>query len=380
MNKRMIQVACLVIMALMLSACGVSEIAVDGGAAQSAVVQEVQVLSDAPIADLKSDDIDWEERRARNREAGTIQYMTGYYFTASPPDIQAVLADELGYFEELGLDVNIQPGLESDGIKLLSAGQLQLAASGTPSAIIQSAAAGSPIHGVATFSASGISALMVMEDSGIQTPADLRDKVIGYHGALPANMMAMLEYSGVGLDEVKSVSVGYDPTILAAGKIDALTVYKSNEPYLMAQAGYAVRLLEPGDFGAETSFGVIAANDAFAQAHPTAVEDFLRAVMKAHQYAVEHPDDALAILAKRSENGYDGQGEANRWAIEQELVASSRYAGHGYGWHTNEQWQREIDMLHAADIIDTKLAADEVMTPSFIEAIYEGERLIWPTP
>lgn len=380
MYKRMILTAVFVILATLLNGCGTNNKRVDGGAALPAGVQEVQVLSGETSADTEADMIDWEERRARNREAGTIGYMTGYYYTASPPDIQAVLADELGYFEELGLHVNIQPGLESDGIKLLSAGQLQLAASGTPSAIIQSAAAGSPIHGVATFSASGISALMVMADSGIKTPADLRDKVIGYHGALPANVMAMLEHSGVGLDEVKSVSVGYDPTLLAAGKIDALTVYKSNEPYLMEQAGYAVSLLEPGDFGAETSFGVIAANDAFAEAHPTAVEDFLRAVMKAHVYAVEHPEAALAILAKRSENGYDERGEANRWTIEQELVASSRYAGHGYGWHTNEQWQREINMLYAAGIIDTKLVADDVMTNAFLAAIYAGERLIWPAP
>ncbi|MBD2843992.1 ABC transporter substrate-binding protein [Paenibacillus sp. IB182496] len=357
-----------------------SRTAAAGGSTTSQDAAEVE--SAAPMIEAAdetgADQIDWETRRAHNREAGTLHYMTGYYYTASPPDIQAVLADELGYFEEMGLEVDIQPGLESDGIKLLAAGQLQLAASGTPSAIIQSVAAGSPIRGVATFSATGISALMVMADSGIETAADLKGRVLGYHGALPANFLAMLEHAGVGADEVESVSVGYDPTILAAGKVDALTVYKSNEPYLMEQAGYEVRLLDPGAYGAETSFGVIAANEAFAAAHPTAVEDFLRAVMKAHAYAADHPKEALAVLAKRSENGYDKDNELNRWSIEQQLVETARHAGYGYGWHTAGQWEREIEMLRDARIIEEPLAAEAVMTNTYIEAIYAGEQLIWP--
>lgn len=321
---------------------------------------------------------DWAARKAENEKAGKITYITGYYYAASPPDIQAVMADELGYFKELGLDVEIQPGLDSEGMKFLAVGQAQLASAGTPSLVIQSVANGAPIKGVATFAASGSSAIMVMDDSEIKEPADLEGKTLGYHGALPANYAAMFEKTGVDPMKVKGVSVGYDPTVLSSGKVDALTVYKSNEPYIMEQMGFKVRLIDPGQYGAETSFGVIAANNDFAQKHPTAVEDFLRAISKAHEYALANPDEALKVLEKRSESTYDLKAETNRWAIESKIVEEARYNGRGVAWQTSDQWQREINMLFASKIIKEAINVNDVMDNLFIDSIYNGETLIWP--
>src|SRR5690606_6557123 len=71
--------------------------------------------------------LSWEERKQLNGAAGEILYTTGFYYAASPPDIQVVVAKELGYFDELGLNVNIKPGLDAEGMKFLAAGQVQIA-------------------------------------------------------------------------------------------------------------------------------------------------------------------------------------------------------------------------------------------------------------
>lgn len=328
--------------------------------------------------DSAIDIMDWSSRKALNEEAGEITYMTGYYYAASPPDVQVVMADELGYFEEFGLKVKIMPGLDSEGMKFLAAGQAQIASAGTPSLVIQSVANGAAISGIATFSGVGTSALLVMSDSGLTEPKDLVGKMVGFHGAMPANLLAMLKKSGVDPATVNGVSVGYDPTVLSTGKVDALTVYKSNEPYQLEQMGEDVTIIDPGQFGAETSFGVLAVNNSFAEKHPTAVEDFLRAVSKAHVYAVENPDESIKVLAARSDSIYDIPAESNRWAVERELIESSRVAGHGVAWQTEEQWQREIDMLFQASVIRDELDLDVVMNNSFIDSIYDGEQLIWP--
>lgn len=318
-----------------------------------------------------------EERKALNEAAGEITYMTGFYYAASPPDIQAVIADELGYFEQLGLKVNIIPGLDAEGMKYLAANKAQLASSGTPSQVIQSVAQGADIRGIATFGSVGTSALLVMEDSGIYKPEDLKGKTVGYHGALPANLIAMLQYNGMSLDDISGVSVGYDVTVLSSGKVDALTVYKSNEPYQLEKLGEKVRLLDPGQFGAETSFGVLAANEKWAKQHPTAVEDFLRALLKAHDYAAANPEEAIAVLAGRSETVYDEQAELNRWKVELELLLEARDPDVGIGWQTDQQWEREVKMLLDADVIKKQLAASDVIDNSFLQAVYDGSTLIW---
>lgn len=323
--------------------------------------------------------LSWEERKQLNEAAGEILYTTGFYYAASPPDIQVVVAKELGYFDELGLNVNIKPGLDAEGMKFLAAGQVQIASAGTPSIVIQSIANGANIKGVATFGGVGTSALLVMNDSDLHEPGDLIGKTIGYHGALPANLLAMFQKNGVDPQAIKGVSVGYDPSVLATGQIDALTVYKSNEPYQLANMGYDVRIIDPGQFGAETSFGVVAVNDQFAAQHPVAVEDFLRAMAKAHDYAVAYPDEAIAMLNALSESVYDVAAESNRWLVERELVQSSKHAEHGVAWQSDEQWEREMAMLFDAEIIPKLLKAEQVMNNEYINAIYSGTELIWPT-
>lgn len=318
------------------------------------------------------------ERKALNEEAGEITYITGFYYAASPPDIEVVLADELGYFEELGIKVNIIPGLDAEGMKFLAANQAQIASSGTPSQVIQAVANGADISGIATFGAEGTSALLVMEDSDIYEPADLKGKTIGYHGALPANLIAMLQHNGMKVSDIEAVSIGYDPTVLSSGKVDAITIYKSNEPYQMEKLGHKVRIIDPGQFGAETSFGVLAVNNEFAQKHPTTVEDFLRAVSKAHQYALEHVDESIQILADRSDSVYDIDAEKNRWLVESELLEQARQNDVGVAVQTTEQWEREVKMLLEAGVIQKELKAEEVMTNRYIEAIYDGANLIWP--
>jgi NitT/TauT family transport system substrate-binding protein len=288
------------------------------------------------------------------------------------------MADELGYFEELGLDVDIQPGLDSQGMKFLAAGQVQFSSAGNPSLVITSVESGAEIKGVASFGSVGVNALMVLEDSDIHSPKDLVGKTLGYKGAIPSYVISMLNSEGVTRDQIKAVSVGYDPRILDGKQLDALTVYKTNEPYIMEKAGVKVRLIDPGEFDGETSFGVVAVNSKFATDNPTAVEDFLRALSKAHEYVLQHPEEALKVMESRSQSGYDLEAETNRWAVESKLVQDNLPEGHGVAWQTDEQWQREVDMLVKAEVIKAPLALDKVMDNSYIDSIYEGTNLIWP--
>ncbi|MCR8659922.1 ABC transporter substrate-binding protein [Paenibacillus endoradicis] len=361
-------------MLMVMMVCSVLVLSACGKANEAPITPKAPETSEAAEEGV----MDWAARKALNEAVGEITYITGFYYAASPPDIQVVMASELGYFEEMGLNVKIIPGLDAEGMKFLAAGQAQIASAGTPSLVIQSAVNGAGIKGIATFGGTGTSAIMVMKDSGITEPKDLVGKTIGYHGALPANIVAMFNQSDVDVMSVKGVSVGYDPTVLSAGKVDALTVYKSNEPYLMKQMGVEVSILDPGQFGAETSFGVLAVNDKFATENPTVVEDFLRAVSKAHDYAAENPEKSLEALSNRSDSVYDLATETNRWSVELDIVNNSRIAGHGVAWQTNEQWEREIDILFGASVIREKVTVDKVMNNTYIDAIYEGEQLIWP--
>lgn len=331
-------------------------------------------------ANTQNDDgsINWEQRIEANKAVGEITYMTGYYYAASPPDIQVVLAEQLGFFDELGLNVKILPGLDADGMKFLATNNAQIASAGSPSIVLQAISNGAPIQGIATFGHVGTSALMVLASSDIEEPADLVGKMIGYHGALPANMLAMLTKNNVDIADVKTVNLGYDLTSFINGDIDALTIYKSNEPYMMKNLGYDVRIIDPGQFGAETSFGVLAANQSFAEKNPESVSDFLRAVQKAHEYATQNPEESIKILAGLSDTVYDEEAELNRWLVESELLQSATVTDKLVAYQTEDQWQREIDMLLEANVINTNLDVKNVMTNQYLDGISNNSEYEWP--
>lgn len=303
--------------------------------------------------------------------------MTGFLYASSSPDVNAVVADELGYFARLGLDVEIIPGIDPDGMKMLSSGKVQFASAGSASLVIQSVANDAEMKGIALMSQVGLGALMVMGDSGIATPKDLEGKTVGYKGALPAHFKAMFNRAGADLSRIRLVNVGFDPTILVTDAVDAITIFKSNEPDVMRNFGYDVRLLDPIDYGVPTSFGVVAANAQFMANHPSAVEDFLRALLKAHEYIAMHPDEAVAIMAKRAGDGYGTETEKNRLLVELDIIDDARIAGYGTGWTTASHWQQEIDLLAETGAISRSVAVTEVMDNRYIAALYRGEQLIW---
>ena len=321
--------------------------------------------------------VDWAARIAANEKAGKIIFNTGFNYAASPPNVHAVVADELGYFKELGLDVEIKPGVEAENMKMLAAGRVQFAGSGTASTVINSIVNDAPIKGIAVMSPVGMGALMVLEESGIKTPKDLEGKTVGYKGALPANFKAMFTNAGADMSKISLVSVGFDPTILDTSDVDAITVFKSNEPDAMRNLGFNVHLMDPKDYGVNSSFGVLVANEDFIAKNPTVTEDFMRALFKAQEYITTNPDDVIKILEGRSETSYNVAVESNRLRVEMEIVDSTKYDGHGIGWHTEQQWQDEINILVETDSIKEAVTVDQIMDNTLIANIYDGDKLIW---
>ncbi|MBN2982747.1 ABC transporter substrate-binding protein [Cohnella algarum] len=385
-NKKVWAVIALGVLMAVLAACGGNGNASDSAGSASPSASPSGSAGASPSAEASASasasagnaGIDWEARIAANKEAGEINFMTSFNYSASLANVNAWVADELGYFEELGLDVKVQPGLDADGMKLLAAGQLQFAHAGSGSVVVQAVANGADIKGISVMAPVGLGALMVLEDSGIDDVKDLEGKTVGYKGAMGANFLAMFKNGGADASKIKQVSVGFDPTILNTADVDAITVFKSNEPATMERQGFKVKLLYPEDYGINTSFGVMVANGDFAAEHPTAAEDFLRAIMKAHEWILANPEETIALLETKSGGNFDLAVETNRLKVETELAASNKHEGQGLGWFTPEQWQAEIDILNDAGVLAQSVAVDQVADSRYVSAIYDGERLIWP--
>ncbi len=319
------------------------------------------------------------ERCQQNQDAGPITYLSSFDLGGSVAILNVLAAEELGYFEDLCLDVELQPSAENNA-QLLSAGTVQIAGLGSASDAMTAIANGAQITGVATYGAVGQVALMTRAGE-VQSLQDLEGMTLGYKIVMPAQVRAMLESEGVDLGGVQLASVGFDPMILPNGDVDALTGYLDNEPGVLERAGADVDVWVPAEHGVEGTFSVVAANTEWAADNPTAVEDFLRASFQAYSWIEESEgnlDEAIGWAEGRAASGFNAVNQKARWQAGAELIADNLLEGHGLGHHTPELWEPEAELIVRYDIVDAPVDPQDSLTTDYLDAIYEGSELIWP--
>jgi NitT/TauT family transport system substrate-binding protein len=321
------------------------------------------------------------ERCAENEAAGPITFLTSFAYAASVGILDVVTAKEQGIFDDLCLDVTIEPG--SNNAQLVSAGTAQFAGLGSPSDVLVAIDNGADISGIATYGNTVAITLMTMTDGGPKSFADFSGITAGYKGAVPPQISAMFLAEGVDPTTINWVSVGYDPTILPNGQVQALTGYKSNEPVALEAQDYDITQWDPAEYGIKSAFNTQIVNNTFASEHPTAVEDFLRASFHAYDWINESDanlDEALGYAEALSDAGYDLVSSKARWQTEVGLVEDSLPADLPLGGETVEQWTPEADMLVQFDLVKAEPDVESAIDPSFVESIYDGTELIWPAP
>lgn len=321
-----------------------------------------------------------KERCAENKAAGKITFLTGYAYQASASILNVVAAKELGYFDALCLDVDIKPGTGDTGenTQLLASGRVTFTGVGEQN-LIQAQDNGIDILGVSTLSDVGLEVLMT--DTDVTDLKQLDGTTLGQKGDLPPAVSAMLTKAGADVSSMKQVVVGYDPTILPRGQVKSLTGFISNEPNLLEEAGFDVKVWRPFDYGIPSSLGTVAVNPKFAKANPTATEDFLRASIKAIADCDTDTKKCVDWASTLSGEGYDVAHNVKVWGTESKIISDNQPADRPLGLVDS----KNVDAL-STFLLDTKQikkAPADVQSyfdDSFIKNIYKGTTLIWPAP
>ncbi|TNM68474.1 ABC transporter substrate-binding protein [Streptomyces sp. NP160] len=322
------------------------------------------------------------DRCAQNRDAGTVTYLTGYQYQASTTILEAVAAESMGFFEDVCLDVQLQPGSgdTAQGAQLTAAGRAQLSGVGSAAEAMLAVAGGADVVGVATFGHVPIATLMT--EPSVTDLTQLDGTTLGHKGSLPAPLRAMLVTAGVDLDSVQQVKVGYDPTVLVRGQVQSLTGYKSNEPLTLAAMGDQVTQWNPEDYGVVGSFGQLIANPAFAQAHPTAVQDFVRALLHAHEVCQTQLQQCVQAAAEKSggSSGFDVTHNEQVFTTESKLVADSTPAGEPIGYVDPAALTAEGQVLVGSGELESVPDPASVFDDSYLRAVVGSDgAVVWPS-
>jgi putative hydroxymethylpyrimidine transport system substrate-binding protein len=267
-----------------------------------------------------------------------------------------IIAEENGYFAELGLEVEIvAPSDPSDPPKMVAARQAELAISYQPQLHLQ-VHQGLPLIRVGTLVATPLNCLLVLADGPIKSIADLKGKKVGFSvaGVEEALLAAILRLHGLDFDDIELVNVNWSlsPSLMSKqvdAVIGAFRNFELNQMDIENIPGRCFYLEEEG---------LPAYDELIYVAHPDMKDDdrirrFLAATEKATQYIVNHPQKSWEIFSGTAK---ELQDELNRRAWRDTLP---RFALRPAAMDAGRYMRMEAFLLEAG-LIDRKLSIDKL--------------------
>ncbi|MEK6989129.1 ABC transporter substrate-binding protein [Paenibacillus sp. FSL K6-1566] len=275
-------------------------------------------------------------------------------------------AKELGYYEEEGLNVQIvQPG--SGGTDaMVASGNVPFGIS-YQEGVTLARTQGLPLVSIAAIIQHNTSGFAAPKDRGIKKASDFEGKSYGGWGSPieEAVMKSIMEIDGADVNKVNIVNIG-DADYFTAVKrdIDFAWIYYAWTGIEAQLRGEPLDMIYVKDYSEQLDYytPVIVTNEKLIADDPELVKAFMRATSKGYQYAIDHPEDAAALLSKAVP---DLDAEL---VLESQKWLSPRYQDDAPRWGEQkaEVWSGYADWMFERKLLEKELDAERAFTNEFL--------------
>jgi len=305
-----------------------------------------------------------------------ITFMGGFKPQADLPFVAVYVAQEKGYFRDQSLDVEIQHATSGEHIQLLATDRIQFATGTAGDVMKRVASSGVPLVAIAQIGQRDEQSFAVRADSPIRTLKDWEGKVVGYKSTVSADYLALVSIGGLDRTKVREVAVGFDPRVLADGRVDVYPVFTANEPDTLARLGIPVRLFDPTNYGVPSLGLTFITNQQMVQTKPDVVTRFLRASLRGLADAIADREAAIDVVMKYA----TGEDRAHqRYMLDTEIDAAQNdlTRANGIGAMDRSRYVSLRDFLLQYGGIAKSVDVDAVFTDRFVKDLYKDGRLVW---
>lgn len=235
------------------------------------------------------------------------------------------MAKEKGFYEELGLDVQIK---ERDPKKnnILQVLQGESEYGVADSVILRYRAEGHKVKVLATIFQHNAMVLISKKGSGIVSPYEIKGKKISFQEGLDDSIISsLLAFANIDEGEYTKKPMDYTHMDFINGEVDISEAYISIEPYWMKEKyGIEVNVIDPKNYGIDFYGDLIFTTQKEIDTHPLRVKKFKEATLRGWKYALEHQDETIqTILDKYNTRDLNYKQLEYEARITKNLIASS---------------------------------------------------------
>ena len=264
------------------------------------------------------------------------------------------VAQELGYFKEAGLSVEIVQPPEDGAEVLVASGKAQFGVSFQDS--LAPAFAGDnplPITAVASVIQHNTSGIISRKAEGMSTPKGMEGhNYATWNGAIElATLKAVVEADGGNYDKIELIpsKVTDEVSALKTKSVDSIWIFYAwagvkTELENLATDYFAFADIDPV-FDYYTP--VIISGNKFLEQNPDTAKAFLSALSKGYQYAMEHPEKAADILCKAAPELDKELVLASQNYLKDQYQADAAYWGQidASRWNNFYKWVNENNLV-----------------------------------
>lgn len=285
------------------------------------------------------------------------------------PDVQFAplyVAQEKGFYEEAGLEVEIEYGFEHDFVALVAQGKREFTiASGDQ--VILARAQGLPVTYVMQWYERYPVALVAPAAQGISEPADVNGHSVGLplFGTSLIGWKALVYATDIDEELVTVKDIGFTQVAAIDQRVvDAAIAYIANEPNQLRDQGIEVNLIEVSDYINLVSNGLVI-GEKLKTEKPDLVRRMVQATLKGVLYAADHPQEAFEISRRVIPEITDEEAILQQKVLEDSIKLWDTTAQPGQT--TTEAWQESADFLLKTGLIEEPVAVEDLFTNQFAE-------------
>lgn len=276
------------------------------------------------------------------------------------------IAEELGYYEEEGLDVTIiQPG-NGTSDQLVAGGKAQFGVSYQESVTL-ARIEDIPIVSIAAVIQHNTSGFYSRADKGIKTPKDFENKKYGGWGSPieKATLKALMDEEKADVEKVRIITSGDTDFFAVSEKsVDFAWGFEAWTGIEAKMKNIPVNYIRLSDYNKSLDYytPVIITNEKMIAENKEIVEKFMRATKKGYEYASKEPVEAANILIKNAPELNKELVEASQNFLAKEYKSDASY----WGEQKKEVWENYTNWLYGNKLIDKKIDVNQAFTNEFL--------------
>ena len=264
------------------------------------------------------------------------------------------VAQEKGYFEEAGLEVEIVQPPEDGAVVLVASGKAQFGVSFQDSlapAFLEGEAL--PVTAVASVIQHNTSGIISRAGEGMNTPKGMENHSYAtWNGAIElATIQNVMEADGGNYSKLELIpsTVTDEVSALKTNSVDSIWIFYGWAGVKTELEGLATDYFAFADIDPVFDYytPVIVAGDQFLEKNPETAKAFLSAVSKGYEFAIDHPEEAAQILCKAAPELDSELVLASQQYLADQYQADAPYWGYidETRWNNFYQWVNDNELV-----------------------------------